>query len=423
MPMSSTRLADLAERPVRLYLVGRLGSHTGNGAHTIAVTALVWDLTGSGTAVGTVATAQFLPQLVGAPFAGALVDRVDRRRAMLVQQTVALTLAATMATLTLTGFVSVWIVYLVTLGVGISTAVSNPVQQGLLNEMTTASARQPAVALNAVTLQVGTLAGAGAAGLLLPVAGPGVVMLASPATYTIALVLLVRIRPDMLTAPDPATDRSAAAPVREGLAHVAATPELRAATASSAAVGLLGMGAIGVGAQALILTTAEHVADGTLLAWVAGATAIGGIAALLHVTGAPTPSTRTLVTHVAGLAIAVAGAAVAPGLVLILVAVGAAAWAAHAHQALAQTMLHRAPAHFVGRVSGIWFACASGPKAAAGPLAGLLADLLGPRAGLGVAAGLLVFTAAGVATLHRTPTRSPRTEDFPSQSAQPVRRF
>src|SRR3954471_18981787 len=73
----------------RLYFFGQIISLSGTWMQSVALGWLVLKLTGSGTWLGLVIAAQFLPMLVLGPFGGVIADRVDKRRFLLVTQTLA----------------------------------------------------------------------------------------------------------------------------------------------------------------------------------------------------------------------------------------------------------------------------------------------------------------------------------------------
>src|SRR5215212_191983 len=68
----------------RLLFFGQTISQLGDWFNAVAVYALVLDLTGSATAVAWMMIVQFLPVAVVGPVAGVVVDRVDRRRLMII---------------------------------------------------------------------------------------------------------------------------------------------------------------------------------------------------------------------------------------------------------------------------------------------------------------------------------------------------
>ena len=66
-------------RDFGLLFWGRLVSQIGDGVHYLALTWLVLDLTGSGTALGTLLLASSIPMVILAPFTGVLADLWDRK--------------------------------------------------------------------------------------------------------------------------------------------------------------------------------------------------------------------------------------------------------------------------------------------------------------------------------------------------------
>src|SRR6266496_3692660 len=71
-------------RNFRLLFIGQAISQLGDWFNSVAVYALLLDLTGSATAVAWMMIVQFLPIAIVGPLAGVVVDRVDRRRLMIV---------------------------------------------------------------------------------------------------------------------------------------------------------------------------------------------------------------------------------------------------------------------------------------------------------------------------------------------------
>jgi MFS family permease len=100
----------------RRYLYGQSVSLAGTWMQTVAQGWLVLQLTGSGTRVGLVTAAQYLPVLLLAPTGGLLADRIERRRILLATQLAFAVLAGVLGVLTVTHSVRMWMVYLVAVG-------------------------------------------------------------------------------------------------------------------------------------------------------------------------------------------------------------------------------------------------------------------------------------------------------------------
>src|SRR5688500_17921219 len=83
----------------RLFWIGQLVSLTGSWMQSTALGWLVFRITGSPLALGTVALAGGLPFTVLTLPAGVLVDRIDRRRIIIAVQVALMLLAFGMAAL------------------------------------------------------------------------------------------------------------------------------------------------------------------------------------------------------------------------------------------------------------------------------------------------------------------------------------
>src|SRR3954466_15543881 len=82
-----TTFRSLAVRNFRLFFFGQLISQIGTWLTTIALTLLVLHLTKSGLAIGALVACQFGPMLVLGAYGGVVADRSDKRRLLLLTQT------------------------------------------------------------------------------------------------------------------------------------------------------------------------------------------------------------------------------------------------------------------------------------------------------------------------------------------------
>jgi MFS family permease len=86
-------LAALRVRNYRLYFAGQAVSLTGTWMQSLALSWLVFELTHSGTAIGLVLAAQFLPVLALGAYGGLIADRVPKRPLLMATQTALASLA------------------------------------------------------------------------------------------------------------------------------------------------------------------------------------------------------------------------------------------------------------------------------------------------------------------------------------------
>src|SRR5881628_3353387 len=104
-PRQLTR--TLQHRNYRLFFGGQSASLVGTWITRVATSWLVYRLTGSELLLGVVGFCGQIPTLLLTPLAGVLVDRVDRRRMLIITQVLSLLQSAILAVLTLTDVITV----------------------------------------------------------------------------------------------------------------------------------------------------------------------------------------------------------------------------------------------------------------------------------------------------------------------------
>ena len=146
------------------YFVGNALSASGTWFQNLAAALLIYRLTHSALLLGVLNFSQFIPILVLTPWAGSIADRFDRRRLLLVSQSVAVVLAAGLAMLAWADLASTWVVIGDTLCLGVVSAFSAPAQQALIVSLVERAEVPTAVALNSMTFNLARALGpAGAA--------------------------------------------------------------------------------------------------------------------------------------------------------------------------------------------------------------------------------------------------------------------
>lgn len=223
-PRKSSMFSSLKVRNYRLFFLGQVVSNTGTWMQRIAQDWLVLSLTGSATAVGITTALQFLPMLLFGLYGGVLVDRLPKRRTLLVTQTSMAATGIALAVLTLTGHVQVWHVYLAAFVVGLATVVDNPARQSFVSELVGPDQLQNAVSLNSANFQSARLVGPAVAGLMITGVGTGWAFLANGMSFIAPIAGLLMMRARELYAVERAPRGKGQ--MREGLRYVAGRPEL-----------------------------------------------------------------------------------------------------------------------------------------------------------------------------------------------------
>ena len=158
----------LAHRNFRLYFAGQAVSILGSWIQQVALSWLVYRLTGSAALLGVTAFCGLIPQLLIGPLAGAWIDKQDKRTWLLRVQGLMGVQALVLAALTWTGTVSTTFVVCMALVLGTLSSFDTPLRQSLISSFVGSKADLPnALALNAMLFNAGRFIGPPLAGLLL----------------------------------------------------------------------------------------------------------------------------------------------------------------------------------------------------------------------------------------------------------------
>jgi len=168
-------------RNFRLLYIGQTISQLGDWFNSVAVFALLLDLTGSATAVAWMMIVQFLPVAVVGPVAGVVVDRVDRRRLMIAADL--LRGALILGLLLVRSREQVWIAYVVMSLTVSATAFFEPARTATIPNLTSADELMPANALASATWSAMLAIGASVGGLVTAIAGRNVAFVVNAASF------------------------------------------------------------------------------------------------------------------------------------------------------------------------------------------------------------------------------------------------
>ena len=195
------------------------------------------ELTGSGTALGTVVAMQFLPTLLLAPFGGVIADRFDKRKLIIITQSTAGLLALSLGVLTITGAVELWMVYVIAAGFGAVTALDNPSRQTFVMEMVGPADIANAVTLNSVVVNAARAIGPAIGGVIIATAGVGPCFIFNAVSYVAVIIAMLLIRTAELH-PSARTPR-APGQLRDGFRYAWNTPILRTTLVMLVLIGTL----------------------------------------------------------------------------------------------------------------------------------------------------------------------------------------
>jgi MFS family permease len=228
-------MTALADRRFRRLLIGNSISSFGDSALYLTLGVWVKDLTGSNAAAGAIFLAQGLPYLA-APFAGQLVDRMNRRRLLIIAN--ALTGTAVLALLVVHSASELWVMYLVSFGYGLAGTIITPAGAGLLKDLLPDHDLAGANAAN-VTIRQGLRLVSPLIGTALYAQfGGGCVAVVDAISFLAAIAALACVRVQE-TAPAQRGEQSVRAELLAGITHLRRTPLLSQITLTAAAAYLV----------------------------------------------------------------------------------------------------------------------------------------------------------------------------------------
>jgi MFS family permease len=386
----------LSDRTFGPWFWGLLVSNSGNWLFNVTAAVVVYDLSRSALQVGLVSIAQFLPLVLVSPFAGAVSDRVDRRRlllaSVLVSTIAATTLAVVALTIGLESFGSAWPVVAAAAGIGVGQAIAIPSLTALVPDLLADVDLESGVALTSLTFNVGRALGPAASGLVLATLGAEVAFAVNAASFLALILALLVIRVRERSATAATTDRS----VRAGFRYVRAD---RVVLLLLVAVATTGFAADPMITLAPPLA-AEVGGDGTLVAILVSAFGIAAAPASL-LSGRLQRRLGSLTVGGIGMGAMAAGlttAAVAP--VAAVLVVGFALTGVgfvFALTGFTSVLQRRIPDELRGRIMALWSVAFLGNRPFAAALDGAAADLVGPRWAMTIA----IAVALGGVTVAR----------------------
>jgi MFS family permease len=208
----------LRARNFRLFFGGQGLSLIGTWMTNVAMSWLVYRLTGSVLLLGVVGFASQVPTILS-PLAGVLVDRWNRHRLLVVTQSLAMIQSFTLAILTLTGMIRMPYIILLAVFQGLINAFDIPGRQAFLSEMVERKEDlSNAIALNSSMFNGARLIGPSLAGIIIAASNEGVCFLIDGISYVAVIAALLAMRVPARN--NGRTGRPVLHEFREGLGYV-----------------------------------------------------------------------------------------------------------------------------------------------------------------------------------------------------------
>lgn len=159
-------------------------------SYTIDLFGRTIDLGAEALGLGTLGLVRVIPIIIFALAGGLLADTRDRRKLLIWTQVISTVLAGIMATLTLTGTITIPWIYLLTAGLAGVAAFEQPSRQSLVPHLVSRSAFANAVSLNTLMFTGASVVGPAVGGVVLAYAGVGTVYFVNAVSFLAILLSL-----------------------------------------------------------------------------------------------------------------------------------------------------------------------------------------------------------------------------------------
>lgn len=231
---------SLRHRNYRLYLTGQLVSVCGTWMQQVALSWLVYRLTGSATLLGIVGFASQIPIFGLGAIGGVISDRYSCHRVAVCTQCAALAQALFLSLLTLTGWIQPLHIILLGIVLGVIYAFDMPARQALVPHMVDVEDLANAVALNSSMVNAARIVGPALAGALVAKFGEGVCFMINAVSYVAVIValLMMNLREQPRSAAPSASIRRS---LVEGARYTLATTPIRDVLILLGVLGVMGM--------------------------------------------------------------------------------------------------------------------------------------------------------------------------------------
>lgn len=230
----------LRYRNFRLFFMGQGTSLVGTWMQQMAMSWLVYRMTNSAFILGAVGFLGQIPTFFLTPFAGVFADRWNRRRILIVTQTLAMFQAFILAILTITGTIAVWHIIAMGILLGGINSLDMPTRQSFVVDMVESKETLGnAIALNSFMFNAARLIGPSIAGIVVSIAGEGVCFFLNGLSFLAVILSLLYMR--IHSGHKEKTETNMLAGIKEGVKYAFGFAPIRYILMLTGAMSLLGM--------------------------------------------------------------------------------------------------------------------------------------------------------------------------------------
>jgi MFS family permease len=382
------------------YFAGLTFSMVGTWMQSIGVSWLVAKkLGGDGRELALLSVAQFAPVLLLGAWAGAIADRVDKRRVMIFTQLFLLLAAFALAWLDFSGRATINSVLALSVVAGVASAFDTPIRRALIGDLVPKSSLPNAMALNTGVITSSRVVGMTLGGFVTKYAGTGWCFALNGASYLAMMFALTTLHSRAHRSKPASSDSG----VRDAIVHVWRNPILRVAMIATAVAATF---TFNFGLTFPLMVKHVFHRDADALGWLLAFTSVGSFGGAMISARRKQPRLVLFLFGCALMGLSAIAVGAAPSFYLCALAsvpMGLGGGLLMSQQTGLITSL--SPSNMRGRVLALQSVVFLGSTPIGGPIIGVVADRYGARWGFSVG-GIAALATAAVAYAAASARRS-----------------
>ena len=218
--MLNNPFLSLKHKNYRYYFFGMCVSTIGTWMQNTAQPWLAYSLTKSALLLSVVSALQFLPALLFSLFAGVLIDRLPKKRMLIITQSLSLVITFALWLLVHSGGIQYWHLLVTSSLLGLVNTLDMPLRQSFVVEMVGHDDLMNAIALNSLTFNVARMIGPSIAGIIMGAFGVSSCFLINSLSFLAVLISLFFIHPIACETVQEKDEQGVFACIGEGLKYI-----------------------------------------------------------------------------------------------------------------------------------------------------------------------------------------------------------
>lgn len=386
----SEAVASLKYRDFRLIWIGQFVSILGTQIQTVALAWLVYTITGSAAALGVVGLARAVPIILLSMFGGTLADQVDRRRLLLVSQSVLASFSLLLAISVAVGWANLALLYGFAVVTAAASAFDGPTRQAIIPALVPRDRLANALTINVLAQDTAAVFGPAVGGVVLAALGTSAAFFIDAASFmaVVAALIAMRQRP-----PVPVVPRRGMAALVDGLHFLRERSILWQLMIIDFLATLLAstLGLLPVFAKSVLAIGPKGL--GVLYSAPSAGAVIGAV--LFTMVRTPKHPGRVVAIAIGGYGLSLALFGLSQSFIMALLLLGLAGGVDEVSRVMRHTVRQLAtPDEFRGRIGAVASIFAAGGPRLGDFQSGMIASFIGPRGAMVFGGGACLFMAS-----------------------------